>query len=60
VVVGFYIYLQPMISVIAGLLLFNEKLTSIKIVAGLLIFLGIYLVNRQKGKNAPVEYDELE
>jgi drug/metabolite transporter (DMT)-like permease len=60
VVVGFYIYLQPMISVIAGLLLFNEKLTSIKIIAGLLIFLGIYLVNRQKGKNAPMEYDNLE
>ncbi len=60
VVVGFYIYLQPLVSVIAGLLIFNEKLTSIKIIAGLLIFLGIYLVNRQKDDSKVENINELE
>lgn len=60
VVVGFYIYIQPLVSVIAGLLLFNEKLTTLKVISGGLIFLGIYLVNRQKEKLPGANINELE
>jgi drug/metabolite transporter (DMT)-like permease len=60
VVVGFYIYIQPLVSVIAGLLLFSEKLTFVKIIAGLLIFLGIFLVNRQKPEPGTGKITELE
>ncbi len=46
-VVGFYSYLQPILASIHGTLLGKEKLTVIKVVATLIIFAGIYLVNKR-------------
>ncbi|HRY31677.1 MAG TPA: DMT family transporter [Bacteroidales bacterium] len=46
-VVGFYIYLQPLIATIHGIILEKEKLTAVKLLAALLIFSGVWLVNRK-------------
>lgn len=46
-VVGTYMYTQPIFASLAAMLLFNEKLTLIKVIAAGLIFLGVYLVNKK-------------
>jgi drug/metabolite transporter (DMT)-like permease len=46
-VVSFYIYLQPVFATMISLLITHEKVTLIQGVACLLIFSGVYLVNRQ-------------
>ena len=51
-VAGAYIYSQPVFAVIIAVLFLHEKLILSKIIAGLLIFAGVYLVNKQAaGKN---------
>jgi len=45
-VVAFYTYIQPVIVAIIGILLFREVISLAKILAALLIFSGIYLVNK--------------
>jgi len=45
--VGFYIYLQPVLATVAALILGSDKLDSIKILASLIIFIGVYLVGRK-------------
>jgi drug/metabolite transporter (DMT)-like permease len=42
---GSYIYTQPLFAVIIAMVFLSEALTGQKIVAGALIFLGVYLVN---------------
>lgn len=42
---GAYIYLQPIFAAIISILVTHEQLTTVKIVATLLIFSGVYLVN---------------
>ena len=44
--VGFYIYLQPVLATIVALILGSDKLDAIKILASLIIFIGVYLVGR--------------
>lgn len=46
--VGVYIYLQPLIASIVAILFFNEKLTQLHIISAILIFSGIYLVNKKR------------
>ena len=46
-VVAYYTYLQPAIVAGIGISLFNETLTLVKVLAALLIFGGIYLVNKR-------------
>lgn len=50
-VVGYYIYTQPIFASTIAIVLFNEKLSAAKMIAALLIFAGVYLVN-QKNKLA--------
>jgi len=45
--VGFYIYLQPVLATVVALILGSDKLDAIKILASLIIFIGIYLVGRK-------------
>lgn len=45
-VAGYYIYMQPVIAALIGIILFNENLTMAKIIASLLVFTGVFLVNR--------------
>lgn len=51
-IAAYYIYLQPVVASIIAILMFNEQLTIIKIIAALLIFTGVYLVNRKSKKMA--------
>jgi len=47
-VVGYYIYSQPLIAALIGLIIGTEAPTIIKSIAGIMIFVGVYLVNRKK------------
>lgn len=49
-IAGFYIYLQPVIAAIIGIWLFDEVITAHKIIAALLVFTGVYIVNRKPAK----------
>ncbi len=49
-VVSIYIYLQPVIATAIALSLAKDVLTLEKIIAGILIFTGIYLVSLNKNK----------
>lgn len=45
-IAGYYIYMQPVIAALIGILLFGERLTIIKLIAAMLVFTGVFLVNR--------------
>jgi drug/metabolite transporter (DMT)-like permease len=47
-IVGTYIYTQPVFATVTSMILFNEKITLVKIIAALLIFGGVFLVNLKK------------
>ncbi len=49
-VVGAYIYLQPVLAALFGYYFYEENLTWEKGVASLVIFVGVYMVNRPKPK----------
>jgi drug/metabolite transporter (DMT)-like permease len=44
---GAYIYSQPVFSVIIATIFLNERLEAYKIIAGIIIFCGVYIANRQ-------------
>jgi len=46
-VAGYYIYMQPVLAALIGVALFNEKLTMVKTMATLLVFAGVFMVNRR-------------
>lgn len=53
-VVSVYIYSQPLVATLVALLIGTDHLTIIKLVAGLLIFLGVYLASqRAQRKTTP-------
>lgn len=45
--VAAFIYLQPVVTTIFALLLDSDELSNVKIVASLVIFLGVYLVSKR-------------
>ena len=47
-VVSIYIYLQPVIATVIALILSKDTLNLEKVIAGILIFTGIYLVSYNK------------
>ena len=47
---GAYIYLQPFFAGIISVIFMSEEVTTVKIIAALLIFAGVYLVNFGFGK----------
>lgn len=47
-VTGTYIYTQPVFATITSMILFGEQLTLVKVVAALLIFGGVFLVNLKR------------
>lgn len=49
-VAGFYIYTQPVFAALIAMLVLKEQLTLYKIIAAILIFTGVYLVNKQTTK----------
>jgi drug/metabolite transporter (DMT)-like permease len=48
-VTGAYIYTQPVFAAIIAVIFFNEHLTAAKIAAGVMIFIGVFLVSFKKG-----------
>ncbi len=47
-VTGSYIYTQPIFAAIVAMFVLNEQLTMEMVLAGILIFSGVYLVSRKK------------
>jgi len=45
-IAGYYIYMQPVIASIIGIVLFSESFNIAKVLAALLVFTGVFLVNR--------------
>jgi drug/metabolite transporter (DMT)-like permease len=45
---GYYIYLQPLMAGLIGLIGFGEVITLQKILSAVLIFTGVYFVNRKR------------
>ncbi|AOW21375.1 DMT family transporter [Urechidicola croceus] len=50
--VSSFVYLQPVITTVFALLLKSDTLNIVKIVAAILIFLGVYLVSKPAKQNA--------
>ena len=46
--VGTYLYIEPVVTVIVSFLLLNEKITLAGILGGVVILLGVWLVNQSK------------
>jgi drug/metabolite transporter (DMT)-like permease len=46
---GSYIYTQPVFAAIIAVIFFHEQLTSAKLLAGIMIFLGVFLVSFKRG-----------
>ncbi len=56
---GAYIYLQPFFAGIISVIFMNEQVTVIKIIAAILIFAGVYLVNFGFGKMKTKEVENV-
>ncbi|MFM2135226.1 MAG: hypothetical protein RL021_626 [Bacteroidota bacterium] len=54
-VVSFYIYVQPVVATFISLLVIRETVSTVQIVACVLIFSGVYLVNREVQSPVTVE-----
>ena len=54
-VTGSYIYTQPVFASLIAMIFLNEHFTIEKILAGLLIFLGVYLVSWKSKENVAIE-----
>ena len=48
---GSYIYTQPVFAAITSIIFLGENIDAYKIISALLIFSGVYLVNRRSMKN---------
>ena len=46
---GSYIYTQPVFAAIIAVVFFHEQLTPAKLLAGIMIFLGVFLVSFKRG-----------
>jgi drug/metabolite transporter (DMT)-like permease len=55
-----YAYVNPIVAVILGWLLFNERITAFLMLGGLVTLLGVYLVNKAFKGIPPVEQPESE
>ncbi len=47
--IGVYLYFTPVISTILGIIMFNEPITPFFIIGGLLVILGLIIVNTDRG-----------
>lgn len=52
--VGFYIYFQPLIATVLAIIVHNERLDSITLIAAGCLFLGVYLTSNT-GKKASIK-----
>lgn len=50
-VIGVFMYMQPLIATIFAIFTGADTLTTVRVLAATLIFLGVYLATRKKSKN---------
>lgn len=55
-----YAYVNPMVAVLCGWLIFHEKATAFIVIGGLITLLGVYLVNKAFKAAPPPEQPETE
>ena len=55
-----YAYINPIVAVLCGWLVFNEKITIYITVGGLVTLLGVFLVNKAFKSGPPPEQPETE
>lgn len=53
-VVSIYMYLQPFLATLIALMMGKDQLTFIKVISGLLIFAGVFLVSRSSAAARPL------
>jgi drug/metabolite transporter (DMT)-like permease len=58
--VSIYAYINPVVAVLLGWVIFSEKLTIFITIGGLVTLLGVYLVNKAFKAVPPVEQPETE
>ncbi len=51
--VSIYIYLQPLLASLIAILLKSDSINSVKIIATIFIFLGVFLSSSRENKNSP-------
>lgn len=49
-IVSIYIYMQPFMAALIAIALGQDHLDAVKVISGILIILGVYLVSKQGGK----------
>jgi len=57
-VTGTYIYLQPILATIVAVIAGKDTLTWIEVIAGVLIFVGVYYVSRRSKKKKSISLPE--
>lgn len=55
-----YAYINPVVAVLLGSLIFDEKLTTVLIVGGLVTLYGVYMVNKAFKKTAEEQLGEMD
>jgi drug/metabolite transporter (DMT)-like permease len=59
-IVGSYVYTQPVFATATAMILYGEKLSTVKIIAAVFIFGGVYLVNYKKKLSAPEAMESMD
>ncbi|MBC7722859.1 MAG: EamA family transporter, partial [Pedobacter sp.] len=54
-ITGTYVYTQPVFATVTAMLLFDERLSLVKILAAGLIFSGVFLANKKRVIDTVVE-----
>jgi drug/metabolite transporter (DMT)-like permease len=55
-----YAYINPVVAVLLGWIIFSEKLTVFIVIGGAVTLLGVYLVNKAFKAGPPPEQPEAE
>ncbi len=58
--VSFYIYLQPLLATVIALSVGSDSLSATKVLSGVAIFIGVFLVSYQKPKSKRLNLEDKE
>lgn len=48
--IGVFVYLQPLIAIAFAILSGADRLNAVKVIAGILVFIGVYLVSQKRSR----------
>ncbi len=48
--IGVFVYLQPLIAIAFAIITGVDRLNAIKVIAGILVFIGVYMVSRNRAR----------